>query len=46
MQTRWKRDCRIFIDREIQAGQRWRAVLEEWLDQVSFMIAMLSPGFL
>jgi hypothetical protein len=41
----WKRDCRIFFDREIRSGQRWREVLEQRLNDVNFMIAMLSPSF-
>jgi len=45
MRRLWNRNCRIFIDREIQSGQRWREVLEQRLNEVNFMIVMLSRSF-
>ncbi|MFZ4507758.1 MAG: TIR domain-containing protein [Fimbriimonas sp.] len=40
-----KRDLKIFIDREIRSGLRWRDVLEKQLNEANFMVCMLSPSF-
>lgn len=45
LRQKWKRNCSIFIDREIRSGQRWRDVLGHQLNEASFMVAMISPSF-
>ncbi|MFZ4507761.1 MAG: TIR domain-containing protein [Fimbriimonas sp.] len=45
LKTLWQRPCHIFFDRDISSGKRWREVLEQRLNEVSFMVCMLSPRF-
>jgi cobaltochelatase CobT len=35
----------IFQDRDIQWGQNWQERIEESLDEASFLIPIITPGF-
>src|SRR5215217_8734814 len=38
-------DFKIFLDHDIEWGQNWRERIEESLDEVTFLIPIVTPSF-
>ena len=38
-------DIKIFLDHDIEWGQNWRERIEESLDEVTFLIPIVTPSF-
>jgi hypothetical protein len=45
LEQQWKQGSKIFIDRGISAGQKWREVVGKGLADSSFCITAFSPSF-